>query len=181
MLFLVSLTINIVYLYFSIEQKKHQNEFRSLFEIKDISYGDGLSSLHKRLKNVGNQKSYHLIHIWDTFLTDPNKEIPYLSQLDGFFKYNPSKPVDCILMSAMCDKSIAGFLDPRNIKFRNAIQLNDMDDYISGVCNKKNYKTKKRAVNLLINKQGDILYYNDKIKGPLDQDTLLLQTLNSLN
>ncbi len=175
-----SVFINIIYIYNLVQEKKHKNEFYTLFKINNKSYAEGLISLKERLNSSNNKSKYHLIHIWDTFLIEPNKKIQYFSQLDSFFKYNPSKQVDCILMSVMRNESIRSFLNPRNIKFQNVRQLNDMDDYVSAICNKRKEKTKIRSVNLLINEQGDVLYYDDKIEYLLNRDTALLKILNSL-
>lgn len=176
----VSVVINTIYIYYLVQEKKHKNEFYTLFKVNNISYEDGLTELKERLNSSNNKSKYHLIHIWDTFLNDPSKKIKYFSQLDSFFKYNPSKEVDCILMSVMQNKSISSFLNARNIKFENLKQINDMDNYVSAICNKRQEKRKIRSVNLLINEQGNILYYNDKLKGTLIEDTSLLNTLNSL-
>jgi hypothetical protein len=180
-IFISSLTINIAYITFLFKQKNHREELISLFEIKKINYSDGFYNLNEKLKNTNNEKPYHLIHIWDTVFAECGDSVPYNLQLDSLFKTNQFKAVDCILMSVMRGETIESFLNTRKINLNNIMILNEMDDFISGVCNKRKEKRKIRSVNLLINEHGDILYYNDKIKNPLDQDTLLLQTLNSLN
>jgi hypothetical protein len=178
--FFTSVLINILYFYYIVDQKKHKDEFYSVFKIKKTNYDEGFLEFKEKLNAINNKTPYHLIHVWDTFLVDPTKSIPYFLEIDSFLKYNPSKTMDCILMSSMRGETIEGYLKSRKIKFTNVTLMNDMDNFVSGLCNKKNEKTKIHSANLLINEKGDILYYNDKIKCPLGEDSLFLKIFYSL-
>ncbi len=177
-IFAVSILINTIYFNYWYKQKIHNDEFSSIYKIKNTSYGEGLREFKEKLNN---KTPYHLIHVWDTFLLDPTKSVPYFLQIDSFLRSNSSKTVDCVLMSSMREETITDYFKSRGIKFTNLILMNDMDNFVSGICNKKNEKNKIHSVNLLINDQGDLLYYNDKINTSLNHDTLLLKTINSLN
>lgn len=175
--FVCSLLFNIVYFSYLYEQKKHNDEFSSIYKIKNTSYGEGLVEFKEKLNS---KTPYHLIHVWDTFLVEPTKSVPYFLQIDSFLRLNSLKNIDCILMSSMREETITGYFKSRRIKFTNITLMNDMDNFVSGICNKKHEKNKIHSVNLLINEHGDILYYNDKINTSLKNDTILLKSINSL-
>jgi hypothetical protein len=179
-LFSGSLFLNIVWIVYAYEQKKHTDEFFSLFKVKNISYERGFLDFKEKTNRLVN-KPFHLIHIWDTVGLEFNTKIPYITQLNSHFNVHNFKQIDCILISSMSDKTIKTCINSRGLKLNDLLIINDMEDYISGVCTKKGRKSKPSAATLLINNRGDIIYYNDKITIPLDRDTVLLNTLSSLN
>lgn len=175
--FLISILINAFYINYLVEQKKHKDEFFSLFKVNKTSYNDGFIQLKEKLNN---KKPFHLIHIWDTVYLEFGDKIPYTLSIDSLFKKHSFKKIDCTLMSSMSDETIGICLKSRNIHFSNLVVINEMEDYISGVCNHYGRKSKPTAATLLINQNGGILYYTDKIKYTLDKDTQLLKILDSL-
>lgn len=179
-LLILSVSANIIYFNYLFEQKKHTDEFFSLFKVNEISYQDGFLQLEGELNSINNKKPYHLIHIWDTTGLEFGYKIPYILNADSTFITNPFKKIDCILMSSMSNETIEICLKSRKIHFNSLIIMNEMEEYISGVCNQKGRKTKPIAATLLINQKGDILYYNDKLKYTLEKDAQLLEIINSL-
>lgn len=179
-LFLVSVLINAFYVNYLVDQKKHKEEFFSLFKVKNISYQDGFLRVKEKLNPPNNKNAYHLIHIWDTVYLEFGDKIPYILNLDSMFKSQQFKKIDCLLISSMSNETIEICLNSRKIHFKALNVMNDMENYVSGVCNQIGRKTKPTAATLLINQKGDILYYTDKIKYTLDKDTQLLKIMRSL-
>lgn len=166
------------YLFYKLEQRKHKDEFFSLFEVKNISYNEGFIELNEKITEKKLQKPYYIIQIWDTTFLEFGKKIPYLLKVDSLCKNTPS--TQCFLISAMHGKSIDKCIKERNIHFKNFSLINNMGDYISGVCNTKGRKTKPDCATLIIKQQGDVLFYKDKSIHHLDKDSTFLSILHSL-
>jgi len=69
---------------------------------------------------------------------DINKKLPCLLYVDSICKSNSN--ISGILMSTMFDETNNKFLKDRDIQFENFIMINDMGNYISGICNLKEQK-----------------------------------------
>ncbi len=179
-LFIISFLTNVVYAFHLWENKKHTDEFFSLFTVKKTSYSDGFLDFKENLNSMNNKKPYHLIHIWDTTGLEFDTKIPYIIAIDSIFNSKKSTKINCILMSSMCDETIENCLNTRKIHFKSFIMMNSMENFISGVCNQYKRKSKPSSATLLINQKGDILYYNDKLIYTLDKDTVLQNALKSI-
>ena len=174
----LSLVANFICLKIKLNERKNKEEFFSLFEINSTSYKDGCMELNEKIVEKNLQKPYYIIQIWDTQFLEFNKKIPYLVNVDSLCKANGK--VRGILVSAMCDETINKCLKERNIKFNNFTIINNMGNYISGICNLKHRKTKPDCATLIIKQNGAILYYNSKMINHLSKDTTFLNILNSL-
>jgi hypothetical protein len=177
-LLFLSLSVNLFYLNIKLNDKRHKDELLSLFEVKNISYQEGFIDLNKKITDKKLQKSFYVIQIWDTTFLEFGEKIPYILNADSICKN--TKNVQCFLLSSMYDESIEKCLEERNIHFNNFSLINDMGDYISGVCHLKKRKEKPSCATLIIKQQGDILYYNDKPINHLDKDSIFLNILHSL-
>lgn len=176
---IISLIINLTYLLYRINQKNRKDEFFSIFNVTNISYPDGFAKLNKEIINKNLQKPNYVIQIWDTLYLEFDKKIPYLLNADSICK-NTDK-VQCFLISSMYDESIQKCIKERNIHFNNFILINNMEDYISGICIAKGRKTKPTCATIIVKYQGDILFYEDKPIKHLDKDSKFLKILDSLN
>lgn len=178
LLLILSLGVNLFYLNIKLNDKKHKDELFSLFEVKNISYQDGFIELNEKIIDKKLQKPYYIIQIWDTTFLEFEGKIPFLLNADSICKNTNN--VQCFLISSMYNKSIEKCMKERNIHFNNFSVINDMGDYISGVCKLKGRKGKPGSATLIIKQQGDILYYNDKPIHHLDKDSTFLNILHSL-
>ena len=57
----LSLCLNVLYLNIKLNDKKHKEEFFSLFEVKNISYSNGFFELKKIIKNKKLEKPHYII------------------------------------------------------------------------------------------------------------------------
>jgi hypothetical protein len=162
-----------------LNDKKHKDEFFSLFEVNNTSYQAGFVELNEKIIDKSIEKQFYLIQIWDTTFLEFNKKIPHLLNVDSICKNKNN--FKCLLISAMSDETINKCLKERNVHFKNFLLLNNMGNYISGICNVKERKTKPDCATLIINRQGDILYYTDKTIHHIDKDSTFLNTLNSIS
>lgn len=177
-LIVISISCNILYFIKKWEEKKHKDEFFSLFTVKQISYEEGFNTLRSQLNLLHVDKHYHLIHIWDTTFLEDDFKVNYIKNLDNSLNKND---VSLILMSSMTNNSIESCLNTRNIKFKKVIVLNEMEDFISGLCNLRKRQRKPSSATILINSSGKILYYNDKLLVPIHKDSVLLNIVSSIN
>jgi hypothetical protein len=178
LIFFLSIIANAFFVYDKIEKNKQKEEFFSLFKLKNITYNEGLKQLEQKINLP--KKDYRFIHMWDTTFVEFGMTIPYILQIDSFFRTNNLKNIECVLVSSMREKTINQFLTSHNIKLTNTIIINDMDDFVSGISNKQKRKSKVREANLLIDRRGNFLYYNDKIINTFSKDSVLLNMIYHL-
>jgi hypothetical protein len=177
-IFALSLVSNLLYLKIKLNERKDREEFFTLFEINNTNYKDGFIELNQKIREKSLQKPYYIIQIWDTRFLEFNKKIPYLINVDSICKVN--KNIQGILISAMRDESINKCLKEQNIQFKNFVIINNMENYISGICNLKHRKTKPDCATIVVKQNGDILYYNSKIINHVSNDTSFLNLLTTL-
>lgn len=129
-------------------------------EIDKTTWAEGLKSFVSKLKakdkKVGNKK-YYYVNIWTTWCGPCVKEIPWLDSLAGTL----NKDVGYVFVSDQTDKVITDCLKRKKFDVKNFIFLNDMNDFVSGICNERKIRTKSYPMVLLLDNKGKILHYSN--------------------
>ncbi len=178
-IFLLSLFINIYFIFIKITLYKAKQNFTVPFLIKDVSKKDGVDFLMNRIRKENPKllpKKYYLINIWDIMCAPCIKEIPILDSL----AYNiQRKDIGYIFLTENGNKIIFDLIKRKKIKVDNFVFMNDANDYISSVLKEKNVKNKSYPIQLIINKNGEIKYFDGGVI-KTSNDTTLINIINKL-
>ncbi len=128
--------------------------------IEKTTWSEGLKSFVSKLKakdkNIANRK-YYYVNIWTTWCMPCVKEIPWLDSLAGTL----NKDVGYVFVSDQTDKVIMDCLKRKKFDVKNFVFLNDMNDFVSGICNERKITTKSYPMVLIMDDKGKILYYEN--------------------
>ena len=149
-LLIISLGLNV---YFVWDTKRIRNNriwgesFMKAFgsgEINKTTWTKGFESFITKLKQKDQKlanKKYFYINTWATFCSPCIKEMPFLDSLAGTLRND----VAYVFVSEISDESATSCIKRHKYNIKNFIFLNDMGDFISGICNEKGTKTKPRS------------------------------------
>jgi len=154
----VSLLFNAYFIYLDIESYKSKQLLDLVMKPKDISLADGSTALFKAIgqkQPALSAKKYYFISIWNTMCIPCIKEMP---TLDSIASQVPRNDIGYLFVTENSDGWINRFLEKRNIRTRHFAFINDMNDYISAVFPATGNTIKGYPLQLIIDRQGTILY-----------------------
>ncbi len=175
---IISISINIcsLYIIYEIQRNKSKNEIFG-GRLNKTSWSKGFESFkvkHKEKYGFKLKKKFYFVNIWATWCIPCVKEIPVLDSLAGTF----TKDIGFVFVSDQTDKVITNCLKNNKIKIKNFELLNDMNDFVSGIYNKKRIKEKTYPINLIIDSIGVVYYYSN---GTLEKKDDIIRISNLIN
>lgn len=193
LLFTFSLGLNVSFIIKKMAVSKKFNAHQSLFLIKDISHKEGFKTYRDKIGS-DNIKT-NIIYFWDSLNFDQCKS--GMRQLDSFASIRGKYSFNYIFATEMEEAAANGFLRRKGIEYKIFKIMGDADDFISGVYNEKpapsdmyfmgdkqikpkKFGNKRKGYYLLMDKSGEILYYNYRFVLPL-QDPQFINKIKSTN
>ena len=147
--------------------------------IDKTSWADGLKSFVTKLKakdKVAAGKKYYYVNIWTTWCGPCVKEIPWLDSLAGTL----NKDVGYIFVSDQTDKVITDCIKRKKFIVKNFIFMNDMNDFVSGICNESKIRSKSYPMVLIMDNKGKILHYENGAYENLKEAAEFVDLINKL-
>ncbi len=154
--------------YFIYDEKcvKEKEEFGKLFtkamggEITTTTWKEGYKIFKQKLKTAHPKlatKKYYYINIWTNWCGPCIKEMPWLDSLVS----NLRQDVAYIFVSDLTNKAASECIKRKKYQLKNFIFLNDMGDFVSGICNEQGIKNKSYPMVLIVNNKGEVIHYSN--------------------
>ncbi|MCC6372184.1 MAG: hypothetical protein IT236_14365 [Bacteroidia bacterium] len=128
-------------------------------KISKTKWSEGLSLFQKKLKQSNPNllsKKYYYINIWSITCKPCIKEMPWLDSLAGAIK----KDVAYVFLSELSDEVANNCLKNKKIQTKNFVYLNEMNDFVSSICNERKTRSKAYPTVIILNNQGEVLHYS---------------------
>lgn len=128
-------------------------------DVNKTTWKKGLDSFVTKLNEKDTtfaNKKYYYVNIWTNWCIPCINEMPWLDSLAGTL----SKDVGYIFVSDISDEVSRNCLKKRNYILKNFIFLNDMNDFVSGICNERGTRTKVYPMALIFDQKGEIYHYS---------------------
>ena len=128
-------------------------------EINKTTSTKGFESFITKLKEKDTtcaNKKYYYVNVWTNWCSPCIKEMPLLDSLAGTL----NKDVGYIFVSHISDEAANNCIKRNNYYFKKFIFLNDMNDFVSGICNELIIKTKVYPMVLILDQKGKIFHYS---------------------
>ncbi|MES2762412.1 MAG: redoxin family protein [Bacteroidota bacterium] len=175
----ISLIVNAYYLSRYYQQYKVAQENKSIFPSKENAKNDGMTYLRKIFKTEYPElisKEYYFINIWNLVCGPCLKEMPVL---DSLVVKIDQKKIGCIFLTENGDKVVRDFLKRKNRNIHNFTFINDANYYILSILKQKESQITTYPIQLIIDKNGDIKYFES---GAIQNanDTTLINLINRL-
>jgi thiol-disulfide isomerase/thioredoxin len=158
----ISLAINGYFIFDEIQDLRIQ-EFGKVMgramgeELNTTTWKQGLEMFTSKLKEKDStllNKKYYYINVWINWCKPCIKEMPWLDSLAGRL----DKDVGYFFVTDMSDDAATKCIQRTNYKIKNFVFLNDMSDFISAICNKREDKSKVYPMVLILNNKGELLH-----------------------
>lgn len=173
---ILSLGINAFFVVRKAISEKRKDALFALFDIKNIPYEEGLHSLFQKLNQhapgILKNNEYLFIQTFDT-ITTKGSRTNYMTALDSILSDKRYSGIDKVLVSEMPIEDLRAFMSNHNLSLRSFKMIPDADDFISSVFILKKAKSKSHPMQLIINKKGEIFYYNARVSGIEAHDSTL--------
>lgn len=114
-----------------------------------------VSKLNEKDRSFVNKK-YYFVNVWATWCVPCIKEIPRLDSLAGTL----NKDIAYIFVSDQTDNVINDCIKKKKYDLNNFVFINDLNDFVSGICNEYKLTTKSYPINLIIDNKGNIYHYS---------------------
>lgn len=101
-------------------------------------------------------KKYYYINIWTSWCAPCIREMPWLDSLAG----NLRKDVGYVFVTELSDVVANKVIHGKNYNLKNFIFLNEMNDFVSGICNEQGIKNKVYPMVLILSNKGKVLHYS---------------------
>lgn len=177
-LLIISIACNI-YLLWDKKKTDDQEHFAEAFEkangghMSAANWKDGFGTLKKRVKS---RKKYIFASTWANFCLPCLKEMPMLDSLAGMFNN-----IDLVFVTDVNDSIATNCLKKRKIVLKNSRSLNDMNDFISSVCNEAKIITKSYPMHIIMDTTGNVVYFSAGAFGNIAAARPLIDALNKFN
>lgn len=126
---------------------------------KTTTWKPGFELFTARLKEKNKalpNKKYYYINIWIDWCKPCIREMPWLDSLAG----TTNKDIGYFFVSEMSDGRSDSSLNRRNFNLKNFVFLNEMDDFVSAICNKVGRKSKAYPMAAILNSKGELLHFS---------------------
>jgi thiol-disulfide isomerase/thioredoxin len=156
----ISVGFNIFFIWamLRIQNNKSQSEIFG-GAVNETTWMEGLESFIAKVKKedkYGANKKYYYVNVWTTWCFPCIREMPLLDSLAGTL----NKDIGYIFVSDQKDKVITDFLSRKKINVKNFIFLNDMNDFVSGICNEMRVRNKVYPMTIILDQKGKIFHYS---------------------
>lgn len=128
-------------------------------DVNKTTWEKGLESLTARLKEKDKtlvNKKYYYVNVWTNWCMPCIKEMPWLDSLAGTL----NKDVGYIFVSDVSNEVANACIKRKNYNLKNFVFLNDMNDFVSAICNEKGTKSKAYPMVLILGNKGNLLHYS---------------------
>jgi len=164
MALLLSMSCNIFLIIDEIRFKKKKDFFSTINkaitgELNTTTWKKGFNILTQKLKGIDAnllRRKYYYINIWTNWCIPCIKEMPWLDSLAGTLH----KDVGYIFISDISEELAKSALKRKNFNLKNFLFLNDMNDFVSGICNERGIKNKVYPMVLIVDVEGKIFHYS---------------------
>lgn len=159
-----SIAFNVYLVHDEVQNSWHEEMGRSInrsmgLGISKTKWTQGLKLFHDKLKEKNGAlagKKYYYINIWTTWCKPCIKEMPWLDSIANSL----NRDVGYVFVSDVSDHVANSTLQKKNIHLKNFIFLNDMNDFISAICNEQGVRSKVYPMVLILSNQGEVLHYS---------------------
>src|SRR6187402_395814 len=157
----LSLSLNAYLIYDDVRHSYSQELMRSVnrsmgLEVNKTKWSEGLKLFQTKLKEKNGAlagKKYYYINIWTASCKPCIREMPWLDSIAGSLK----KDVGYIYLTDMTTEAASNVIKNRNFHLKNFVFLNDMNDFVSGICNERNTRNKVYPMVLILSNKGEVL------------------------
>lgn len=164
------------------------NNDRLAFEATNHSFGGdvnkttwkkGLELFVERLKEKNStiaSKKYYYINVWNNWCAPCIKEMPWLDSIAGTLH----KDVGYVFVSDISESVANSCIKRKNYNLKNFVFLNDMNDFVSAICNEKGTKNKVYPMVLIIDNTGNLVHYSVGAYENVKEATEFIDLINKL-
>ena len=160
---LLSVALNAYFIFDEIRVRRNRefgNALNSAMggELSKATWNQGMEIFTNKIKNKKAllSKKYYYINVWTNWCAPCIKEMPWLDSLAGTL----NKDVGYIFVSDISDKAATDCMKRKNYNLKNFTFLNDMSDFVSGICNEQRIKNKVYPMVLILDQKGKIHHYS---------------------
>ncbi len=154
--------------YFIVDETKnyHNQEFAKIVnrtmggELSKTTWKQGLELFTNKLKGTDKallNKKYYYINVWTSWCKPCINEMPWLDSIAG----KANKDIGYFFVSEMNDTTANKYIKRKNYTIKNFIFLNDMNDFVSAICNMKGTKSKVYPMVLILSNKGELLHFSN--------------------
>jgi thiol-disulfide isomerase/thioredoxin len=148
-------------------------------EISKTTWKQGFEIFTGKLKEKNKallSKKYYYINIWTNWCKPCIREMPWLDSLAGKIDKN----VGYFFVSEMNDDAAYQCIKRKNYNIKNFVFLNDMNDFVSAICNEKQTKSKIYPMVLILSNKGELLHSSIGAYGSARESAEFAEMINKL-
>lgn len=149
-------------------------------ELSKTTWKQGLeiftSKLNESNKALLNKK-YYYINVWTNWCIPCIKEMPWLDSIAGTLN---RKDIGYVFVSDISDDLANSCLKRRNYHLKNFVFLNNMNEFVSAICNERGTKQKIYPMVLILSSKGELLHYSNGAYESTKEATEFADLINKL-
>lgn len=160
----LSVSLNAYLIYDDVRHSYNQELVRSVnrsmgLEVNKTQWPQGLKMFQTKLKEKNKAlvgKKYYYINIWTASCKPCIREMPWLDSIAGTL----NKDVGYIFLTDMNNEVATNIIKNKNYDLKKFILLNDMNDFVSGICNERKTRNKVYPMALILSNKGEVLHFS---------------------
>jgi thiol-disulfide isomerase/thioredoxin len=160
----LSLSLNVYLIYDDVRNTKNQELGQSVngllgLQVSKTKWSQGFKLFQAKLTEDNKSllgKKYYYINIWTNWCKPCIREMPWLDSIAGSL----NKDVGYVFLSDISERVAKTSLKKINYQAENFVFLNDMNDFVSAICNEQGKKTKIYPMVLILSNTGEVLHYS---------------------
>jgi thiol-disulfide isomerase/thioredoxin len=160
----VSISLNIYFIYDNVMIARNQELTQSInksmgMPLTKTQWDQGLKIFQTKLRKENKAllaRKYYYINIWTSWCKPCIKEMPWLDSIAG----NLNKDVGYVFLTDLNDQVVKNVLTRKNYHLKNFVLLNDMNDFVSAICNERKIRSKIYPMVLILSNKGELLHYS---------------------
>src|ERR1700752_1630467 len=130
---------------------QNNKEAKRIF-LNKVTVKESVKEFSNEILNQGVDTSkidFYYINIWNTSCIPCVKEMPYLDSLAGELNEN----VKCVFVTEQSDDKINSLLKRKEIVLQHFICVNDLESFVSGLCNQGKLMKHTYPLHIIINRK----------------------------
>jgi thiol-disulfide isomerase/thioredoxin len=164
MLVFLSLCLNVYLIYDYVRDTNNQKFGQSVngllgLKISKTKWSQGFKLFQAKLREDNRsllEKKYYYINIWTNWCKPCIREMPWLDSIAGSL----NKDVGYVFLSDISESVANSSLKKLNYSMKKFVFLNDMNDFVSAICNEQGTKVKMYPMVLILSNKGKVLHYS---------------------